>query len=129
MLFSSIAGVIGAPGQANYAAANTFLDALAAHRRMQGLVGQSLAWGLWELQGAGMAAHLGAAELLRMRRTGLRPLSVAKGLALLDAALARPEAALVTAPLDLGALQLHAEQATVPALCAHWCERWFGGRI
>ena len=116
VLFSSVAGVMGGPGQANYAAANTFLDALAAHRRKEGLSGQSLAWGLWEPQGMGMTAHLGPAELLRMRRAGFRPLSVDKGLALLDAALARAEAGLVAAQLDLGSLQRHAEQATVPAL-------------
>ena len=88
VLFSSAAGVMGSPGQANYAAANAFLDALSGHRRAQGLLSHSLAWGLWTPQGLGMTAHLGAAELNRLRRQGVVALGVEDGLALLDTALA-----------------------------------------
>ena len=117
VLFSSAAGVMGSPGQANYAAANAFLDALISHRRKQGLAGISLAWGLWEQQGTGMTAHLGAADLQRMRRQGLSPLPITKGLELFDGALRRPDALLIPIRLDLRPLQRAGRNAQdIPAL-------------
>ncbi|MEU8709991.1 type I polyketide synthase [Streptomyces sp. NPDC048565] len=99
VLYSSVSGLIGAAGQANYAAANTYLDALAHHRARLGLPATSLAWGLWDQRG-GMAAALGAGDLNRMARSGIATLSETEGLALFDAALRRSEPLLVPLRLD-----------------------------
>ncbi|MET8850204.1 type I polyketide synthase [Amycolatopsis sp. NPDC004625] len=84
VLFSSIAGVLGNRGQANYAAANASLDALAEHRAARGLPGVSIAWGLWATA-TGMTSAMSATD--RSRLTGVRPISEAQGLAAFDAAL------------------------------------------
>jgi acyl carrier protein len=104
VLFSSAAGLVGNPGQANYAAANAQLDALAQHRRVRGLPAVSLAWGHWAEAG-GMAAGLGPAEAARLARTGLAPMDNETALTLFDAALGSPYALLATALLDPGAAE------------------------
>ncbi|MFI0374017.1 SDR family NAD(P)-dependent oxidoreductase [Actinomadura sp. 1N219] len=104
VLFSSAAGVLGAPGQGNYAAANAYLDALAAHRRAHGLPAQSLAWGLWRTDDDGMAGRLGEGDVRRMARSGVTALPAARALELLDTAGTLDAAALVPIGLDLAGL-------------------------
>jgi pimaricinolide synthase PimS1 len=87
ILYSSASGILGSPGQASYAAANTFLDALATYRHAVGLPASSLAWGLWE-QPSGLTGHLATADQHRLTRHGITALPTNDGLALLDAAVA-----------------------------------------
>ncbi|WP_309112042.1 SDR family NAD(P)-dependent oxidoreductase [Saccharothrix sp.] len=103
VLFSSVSGILGTAGQANYAAANTYLDALAAHRAAQGLAATSLAWGLWGAEAEGMGATLSEADVRRWSRAGVTPLTPAQGLAMFDEALGSGHPLLVPAALDLAA--------------------------
>jgi acyl carrier protein len=96
VLFSSAAATFGSPGQANYAAANAFLDALAYHRRANGLVANSIAWGLWE-QASALTGDLTDAAKARM---GGLALSSEKALELFDQAQATTEPLIVAVPID-----------------------------
>ncbi|WP_230870921.1 beta-ketoacyl synthase N-terminal-like domain-containing protein, partial [Mycobacterium canetti] len=101
------AGLVGSSGQANYAAANSFLDALAAHRRAHGLPAISLGWGLWD-QASAMTGGLDAADLARLGREGVLALSTAEALELFDTAMIVDEPFLAPARIDLTALRAHA---------------------
>jgi len=93
--FSSIASLLGSPGQGNYAAANAFLDALMHHRRALGLPGLAINWGPWA--DAGMAAGLDAAARQALERRGLTPLEPAAALGAMSALMAGdvPQAAVL----------------------------------
>ncbi|MDT0470229.1 beta-ketoacyl reductase, partial [Streptomyces gibsoniae] len=110
VLYSSLAGLLGTAGQANYAAGNAFLDALAVYRRSRGLPGVSLAWGLWE-QSSGLTGHLAEADLRRLSRLGLRPLASEDAMGLFDAAGAAGEAVVAVTRLDTAALRAQDQPA------------------
>ena len=112
-LFSSVAGVLGNPGQGNYAAANVTLDALAAYRHQLGLAGISIAWGLWSDE-ASMAGALSEAELARLARSGVAALDREQGLALFDLALAGGDPLLVASRWENAALAARAEGGNLP---------------
>ncbi len=117
VLYSSAAGVLGGAGQGNYAAANTFLDALAAHRRASGLAATSIAWGLWE-EASGITGALEEVDRSRLARSGMGSLSSEHALELFDAAIAAQDASVFAAPLDLAALRAQARAGSLPVLLA-----------
>nr|WP_234334448.1 beta-ketoacyl reductase [Streptomyces sp. NRRL B-1347] len=102
--YSSVSSVLGPAGQAAYAAANAFVDALVTRRHATGTPGLALGWGLWSAR-SGLTGDLADTDVRRITRTGIKPLSSDQGLALFD--LARTTGEPVVLPLPLDATTLH----------------------
>jgi acyl transferase domain-containing protein/NADP-dependent 3-hydroxy acid dehydrogenase YdfG len=115
VVFSSVTGALGNPGQAGYTAANAFLDALAVRRRAGGRRATSLAWGLWSTDG-GMGGTLNRRELDRIARSGIAPMRAEEGLALFDTVLRRDLTAVVPARLALTGVRARADVDGVPTM-------------
>ncbi|KAH8172608.1 AMP-binding enzyme domain-containing protein [Sarocladium implicatum] len=117
VLFSSVSGVLGMSGLANYAAANTYLDALAHMRRAQGLPATSVAFGTLGHRG-GMATKLARNTQSHLSQYGLGTLSEEQGLDLLESAIGSQRPLTVAAALDLDQLQryVHEQNDPVPPL-------------
>ncbi|KPC95904.1 hypothetical protein ADL27_06590, partial [Streptomyces sp. NRRL F-6602] len=113
VLVSSAGGLVLTAGQGNYAAANVFLDALAARRRAGGLVATSMAFGFWDV-GAGLGEYLSEVDRRRMASQGLPLLSHEAGLELFAAGLDRGEATVVPLRVDTAALRTRTDE--IPAL-------------
>ncbi|WP_437438033.1 SDR family NAD(P)-dependent oxidoreductase [Streptomyces olivoreticuli] len=115
VLYSAGAGVLGNPGQGNYAAANAFLDAFAHRRRAQGLPAVSMAWGYWS-ETSELTGRLDASHVARMTRSGVLPISAEEGTALFDAGRSVGEALVVPTRLHLATLRQQAGKAPLPAM-------------
>ncbi len=115
VLFSSMAGLVGSSGQANYSAANSFLDGLAVHRRAHGLPAISLAWGLWD-QASAMTGALSVADRARFGRDGIVAMSEGEALELMDTALIVDEPYMSPAHIDLAALRVKFDSGTLPPM-------------
>ncbi|OZM69920.1 beta-ketoacyl synthase [Amycolatopsis antarctica] len=117
VVYSSVAGVLGIAGQANYAASNAFLDALCVHRRAAGLPAVALAWGLWE-QSTGMTGEMSDVDRARIQRQGQRRLPLERGLALFDLAVGTDAALTVVMLVDQAALRARED---LPAILRGIC--------
>ena len=115
VLFSSMAGLVGSSGQANYAAANSFLDALATHRQAHGLPAISLAWGLWD-QASDMTGALASVDFARFARDGIVAMSSHEALELLDTAMIVDEPFVLAAHIDSVALRAKFDGGTLPPM-------------
>ena len=96
VLFSSAVSMVGAPGQANHAAANAFLDALASHLRAQGRPALAINWGPWSGSGAAAGKQLGERWALK----GIGTISPDQGLKVLEHLMAQSTAQVGVLPIN-----------------------------
>jgi NAD(P)-dependent dehydrogenase (short-subunit alcohol dehydrogenase family)/acyl carrier protein len=115
VLFSSVAGTFGNPGQSSYGAANVFLDALASRRRACGLQASSLAWGLWEELSI-QTASLDHTDRARMSRSSVRAMPTRQALSAFDTALSAGQPVTVPVRLDVARLHAQSRDGSLPPL-------------
>jgi len=117
VLYSSIASSFGSPGQANYAAANAFLDALAKHRRAKGLAAISINWGPFEAKG--MAQN----HLVKLQAMGLVPLSPVDAFSAMDKLIGQPLAQAIIADFNWQNISALADNTTILNLVSSHAEK------
>jgi acyl carrier protein len=124
--FSSVAALLGSPGQANYSAANAALDALAAGWQARGAAGLSIQWGAWA-EGGMAAANAGTAKAVE--RMGMGMVAPEAGMGAMQALLLRvaAEAAAVTAAVPFRWAKFMARQRAVPPMLEQYRAFWAGG--
>jgi acyl transferase domain-containing protein/aryl carrier-like protein len=126
VLFSSVASVLGHPGQGNYAAANAFLDAMAWHRRARGLPALSVNWGyLGEVGYLARRGEIGE----RLERQGIMPISVAEALAALEKAMQREHTEVGVVRLEWSRWRGMGVTGRISPRLAHLCRRAEAGQI
>ena len=116
--YASVAGALGSAGQANHAAANTFIDALVHHRRASGLPAVSIDWGVWAEIGAAVRTGVVA----RASGAGLRTLSPDDGMRIVGGVLDGSAAQVIALPVDWNVF-LSARSALVPPTFARVARR------
>ncbi len=114
--FSSMASLLGSPGQGNYAAANAFMDSLAQYRSAQNMKTVSINWGPWS--GAGMAARIQTGGK-RFDR-GLGTILPEQGVAFLEQILERSEPELAVLPIRWKGFLKRFEGIEIPAVLSHF---------
>ena len=113
VMCSSVAGVFGSPGQTNYAAANGYLDGLAAWRRAHALPATSIAWGLWS-DSSSLTAKVLDSGADSIDRLGVRGFSPAEAVAAFDEALLSPGASTLVVRMEEDAASLLKLRTTLP---------------